>query len=118
MRFFSVSLLNRCTTFATEGDVDLITIVEAVLVLVGQIDGGQDDDGILAVDVDVHMDGAAHQLGDVHAGVNGMGRRGIAEDDVGQAGCPGLMGWGCTLPAFSLACLSSGRSMRTPQVLT
>ena len=47
---------------AAEGDVDLGAEADVVLLLAGQIDGGQDDDGVLAFDVDVHMDGGAHEF--------------------------------------------------------
>lgn len=64
-------LAEHMDNVAAEGDPDLGTVGEAVLLIGAEIDGGQDHDGILAVDVDVHVDGGTHQLGDVNGSVDG-----------------------------------------------
>ena len=67
---------------AAKGDMDLGAVAERGLLLGAQIDSGQDDDGILAGDIDVHVDGAAHELGDIHGGLNAALLSVGAENDV------------------------------------
>ena len=52
---------------AAEGEVDLIAIGEATLVLAGQFRGGYAQHHIMAAGIDVQVDLAAHHLADVHA---------------------------------------------------
>ena len=66
----------------TEGEVDGLAVTVAELVVFGQVDGGDDEDDVLAAGVDVQVDGGAHHLGDVHGGADEVGHAAVAEHDV------------------------------------